>query len=41
MPEALLRRQTDRVIDGTNAELSAGRAAVKPLPRSGAPKAQA
>jgi len=40
MPGAL-RRQTDRVIDGTNAELSAGRVAVKPLPRSGAPKAQA
>ena len=39
MPGAL-RRQTDRVIDGTNAELSAGRVAVKPLPRSGAPKAQ-
>ena len=34
MPDALLRRQTDRVIDGTNVELSAGRVAVKTRSRA-------
>ena len=33
MLAALLRRRTDRVIDGTNAELSARRVAVKPRSR--------
>ena len=33
MLDALLRRRTDRVIDGTNAELSARRVAVKPRSR--------
>jgi hypothetical protein len=32
-PQALPRRRTDRVIDGTNAELSARRVAVKPRSR--------
>ena len=39
--QTLPRRRTDRVIDGTNAELAAMPVAVKPRsPRSGAPQAQ-
>jgi hypothetical protein len=38
MLDALLRRRTDRVIDGTNARLLVMRVAVKS--RSGAPQAQ-
>ena len=41
MLEALLWGRTDRVIGGTNTELSARRVAVKPpQPQSGAPQAQ-